>query len=482
MLYTLLYQLAVAIQRQPETVILWSIFAVLVIMAVGLGLFYWKLKNSMENRLRSILYHDSVTGKDNLLKFKEKFTEILNAKYSRKENYCIVYVRVNRFATLFHKSDERCKEALRVIANAWQSLLGEEEFFARIDEECFVALKKYDYVVEITDFLQTLNEKLNEDFSLGGTELALLLKCGVYTIDSKSAKMLLPETMIEYARSAAMSIRTTRESETVFFNDLLAQNIVMERDIENMMVPALKNHEFELYLQPKFDIVSNQMVGAEALVRWQSVKGFLMPDSFIPIFEKNGFVRRLDMYMFEEVCSLLSKWIHTGQPVVPISINLSRAHLNNTNFINELQEIMHRYSIPYDLIELELTESAIMDEDIDIVKVMNALKKAGFRLSMDDFGSGYSSLNMLRRIPVDVVKIDKGFLGRKDIDSKGRIVVKNIVSMVKELGLDIICEGVETNEQADFLRTVGCDHVQGYLYSKPITVSSFEALGNATGV
>lgn len=163
------------------------------------------------------------------------------------------------------------------------------------------------------------------------------------------------------------------------------------------------------------------MVGAEALVRWKSTKGFLMPDSFIPIFEKNGFVRKLDMYMFEEVCVLLKRWRAEGKTLLPISINMSRTHLNNMNFIKELQEMMQEYQIPYDLIELELTESAFMDEDIDIVSVMNQLKSVGFRLSMDDFGSGYSCLNMLTHIPVDVVKIDKGFMGRKKLMGKGRL-------------------------------------------------------------
>lgn len=471
-----LYRLASFLKWRSETFILWFLFGILVIIAFFLGVFYFKLKHTMEDRLRVILYRDTVTGLDNMLKFKEILTRRVEKYNPSIQKYCVAYVKVNRFSTLFHNSEAHCREALRIMASVWMELLDEDEAFARIDEDCFVCLKKYDVLVNIPDFLQTVNDRLNEEFSNNGVELDLLLKCGVFTLESEIAAHILPETMIEYARSAALSIVTTRESETVFYNDLLAAHLVMERDIENMMIPALKHHEFELYLQPKFDILTEKMVGAEALVRWQSPKGLLMPDSFIPVFEKNGFVRKLDMYMFEEVCKLIRNWIGRGHTPLPISINMSRTHLNTTTFIDELKDMMAKYKIPYNLIEIELTESAFMDEDVDVVSVMNQLKDAGFRLSMDDFGSGYSSLNMLRNIPIDVVKIDKGFMGRSDIDAKGRIVVKNIVGMVKELGLDIICEGVETNEQADFLKNVGCNRVQGYLYSKPLPIKNFEEL------
>lgn len=247
-------------------------------------------------------------------------------------------------------------------------------------------------------------------------------------------------------------------------------------EIESIMYSALDNSEFKLYIQGKYNAKTKEINGGEALVRWiNKEKGIIYPDKFIDIFEKNGFIIKLDIYMLNEVCKSLRYWIDSRLRVIPISVNISRLHLNNVGFlIDNMKKIMSMYKISSDLIELEITESLIFNESIDIVDSLLKIKSLGVKLSLDDFGSGYSSLNMLNELPIDIIKLDGVFLGKNELSEKSKIVIKNIVRMAKELNLKVVAEGVEIKEQSDFLEEIGCDLLQGYLYRKPISVEEFE--------
>ncbi len=244
------------------------------------------------------------------------------------------------------------------------------------------------------------------------------------------------------------------------------------------MYGALERNEFEVYMQPKVDLKTGEISGAEALVRWNHPElGLLNPIRFIPIFEKNGFITKLDKFVFDQVCLYLRSWLNLGYHVVPVSVNVSRIHFLNANFVHDYNKIKENYNIPDNLIEIEITESVVFsnEKEDEIFTVMRKFRNDGFDISMDDFGSGYSCLGLLKDMPIDTLKLDKIFLEHIE-DYSSQIIVNNIVNMAKNLNLNVISEGVETDMQVDFLRDIGCDMAQGFIFEKPIPISEFNAL------
>lgn len=251
-----------------------------------------------------------------------------------------------------------------------------------------------------------------------------------------------------------------------------------KNSIEKSLNKALEKGEFEIYLQPKYNSESDSIVGAEALARWNNRNdGIVSPEVFIPILEKNKNIVKLDMYMFEEACKIINRWSKNNVSLVPISINISKITMSeNDNFVIDLKNIIKKYDIDTRFLEVELTERIMFRETNKIVSIIKEIKKIGIKVSLDDFGAGYSSLNILKNIPIDIIKLDKLFLDKRDISEKGKIVIKNIINMANELGLEVVAEGVEFLEQSQFLKSVGCEVVQGYLYGKPMTIGEFEKL------
>ncbi|MDX5679651.1 EAL domain-containing protein, partial [Clostridioides difficile] len=284
-------------------------------------------------------------------------------------------------------------------------------------------------------------------------------------------------TIMDRANTARKTIKGGHKNSFAFYDKEMHKKILKEKEIENSMVDALNNGEFIVYFQPKYSLSDYQIIGAEALVRWDNPqKGLIPPIEFIPVFERNGFIVNIDFYVFEEVCKKIREWMDEGQKVVPISVNLSRMHFVNSNFIEEFKLIVDKYKIPTRLIELELTETAVLDNIEGLLDTMNNLKEKGFVISMDDFGTGYSSLNLLKELPVDILKLDRAFFTEKDESNNEKIVISNVIKMAKELKMKVISEGVETISQVEFLKQIGCDMVQGYLFSKPMPVKEFEKI------
>uniref|UniRef100_UPI003AB2AEB0 EAL domain-containing protein n=1 Tax=Selenobaculum sp. TaxID=3074374 RepID=UPI003AB2AEB0 len=240
---------------------------------------------------------------------------------------------------------------------------------------------------------------------------------------------------------------------------------------------ALESGQFEFYLQPKCSIDTGNIVGAEALVRWRHpMKGLISPGKFIPVFEKNGFILKLDVYIWESVCKLLRQWIDEGRQPMPISVNVSRINLYNPKLCDILIGLVEKYQLEPYLLELELTESAYTENEKLLVSIIERLRGYGFRILMDDFGSGYSSLNILKNLPVDVLKIDLHFLGGSDKFNRGGNILTSVVRMAKWMALPVIVEGVETREQVDFLCSIACTTAQGYYFSPPIPVLDYEKM------
>lgn len=240
------------------------------------------------------------------------------------------------------------------------------------------------------------------------------------------------------------------------------------------LIKSIKNNEFIIFLQPKFDTMTEKVVGAEALIRKLEYGKIIMPNEFIPEYEKTGIITKLDMYVLEEICKLQKKWKDLNLPLLPISINESRHHLKNENHIHELQEILSKYDADASLIELEMTETTVV-EDLFVAKgAAEAVKNLGFIVSMDDFGTGYSAFNILKDIEIDILKIDKEFFRNLENNKRAQIIIETIVKMCKRLKIKTVAEGIETKEQVDFLKHIGCDIIQGYYFSRPITVQKFE--------
>lgn len=251
----------------------------------------------------------------------------------------------------------------------------------------------------------------------------------------------------------------------------------LRQRIESEMQAALDNGEFHLYLQPKVNMVTSKVYGAEALSRWLHPKdGIRRPDLYIPIFEDTGFIVQLDMYMFEELCRIKQRWHKEGRDfaAIPISINMSRLHLFRKHFVEELFAITKKYGVAPKELDIEITENVYLADVSTLNQVVAKLQKYGFFVSIDDFGSGYSALNMLKDIPADIIKIDKEFLQLSTNSERGKKVIKNIILLCKELKFKVMVEGVETEDQLEFLTSFGCEVAQGFYYAKPIPVSEFE--------
>ena len=297
---------------------------------------------------------------------------------------------------------------------------------------------------------------------------------GIYVIEDNKEKV---HSIYEQATLAARESKRQYMSLYLYYTPEMSQKVIQEQSIVNDMQYALDHKQFVVYLQPKYNLKTEKPYGAEALIRWNMPgKGMLSPGLFIPVFERNGFIGKVDFYMWDSVCQLLKKWIDQGKNPAPISVNVSRINMYNPNLVEIFKNLVKKYNVPAELLNLELTESAYMENPEIMGKVVLQLQEAGFSILMDDFGSGYSSLNTLKDIPVDVLKIDMKFLSGDSSTERSECILASIIRMAGWLDTPVIMEGVETREQVTFLKSIGCGYVQGYFYARPMPVSDYEAL------
>lgn len=301
-----------------------------------------------------------------------------------------------------------------------------------------------------------------------------MLSFGLYRIDDKNLPV---SVMCDRANMALWRAKGNFKTPYCEYDETMRVQVLKEQKIVNAMEQAIENKEFVVYLQPKYELETETIVGAEALVRWNSKdNGFISPGDFIPVFENNGFVYEVDKFVWEETCRYLRKWLDEGRNVKPISVNVSRIDLYDPKLVEHLVELREKYNIPHEYLELEITESAYTDDPEQIITITKNLSDAGFLILMDDFGTGYSSLNMIKDLQVDVLKLDMGFLKNTKNVVKGGNILAAIMQMARSLDMQTIAEGVETKEQVEFLQDIGCQYAQGFYYSRPIPVTDFEKL------
>ena len=293
---------------------------------------------------------------------------------------------------------------------------------------------------------------------------------GMYFI-SKENNNIDAETVISNCNLARKIAReNAREDSVVIYKEEMSSNINHEIEILSTIDYAIKNNELIAYYQPKINSETGVISGAEALVRWKKPDGTIIyPDQFVPVIERSGQIIQVDYFMYQQVFQFISERIAEGKKIVPISINVSRQHFKKLDIINYIKSLQRVYNIPPEYVEFEITETVCMEDTAKAIKFIRTFHEMGFKVSMDDFGSGYSSLYLLSELPIDIIKMDKCFLQSDNLKQKERVIISNIINMTHQLDITTLCEGVETLQQSEFLKSVGCDIQQGFYFSRPVT-------------
>ncbi|MBR1737101.1 MAG: GGDEF domain-containing protein [Firmicutes bacterium] len=424
---------------------------------------------------------DSLTGAPTLNKFSEDAKHLLD-KVRKKYgyNYVIAYMDISKFKYInetFGYSDG--DSILKILSECIKKQIREYECYCRATDDKFIILMRYDMKVEIRKRLDDLFNRVNANRLGAYINLDIVFICGLYFIKPDDFEL---NYIIDKANIARKNVKGNMESRCEVYDDEMHQKISKQKIIESRMVKALADKEFVVYIQPKNRLDNGEVIGAEALVRWRQSDGSIVPpNEFIPVFENNGFIVDLDFYVYERVFEYIGQWLASGIKAVPVSVNVSRAHINNTQFVSKLVKLVKKCGIPMEYVELELTESIFTDDNESVINTMMSLKDLGFKLLMDDFGSAYSSLNLLKELPFDIIKLDKEFLHYNYGDNRDKTIIIHVIEMSKDLNMEVICEGVETKEQVEFLKEAGCDFAQGYYYGKPCPEEEFRSkflLGN----
>lgn len=415
------------------------------------------------------LYLDPVTGGENWYRFRNYVNKLLTGKQFVKKNYALVNFDINRFKIIndaygYQKGDEILKEIYNVIKR-W---VKPAEPFTRYAADQFYILMDYEDEDEIKYRLNDLSEGIRKLRYMKEARISY----GVYFISERNNSI---DRMGEFASIAKNNSKLNTEGNVSFFDDAAKDRLFAEEKIENEMSDALKNGEFHVYLQPKYSANEEKVIGAEALVRWYLSNGSIVsPGYFIPVFEKNGFITKLDDYMLRMVCKIIRGWLDKSYTPVPISVNISRLHFAKPNLAEIISSVVDEYKVPHNLIELELTESAFLQNKQRLIDTVIMLRKYGFLVSMDDFGAGYSSLNSLKELPLDIVKLDGELFKMTDEVERGLTVIRNTITMAKDLHMKVVAECIETKEQVEYLCTVGCDMIQGFYFARPMPLEQFE--------
>ena len=344
---------------------------------------------------------------------------------------------------------------------------------ARCHNDNFAMMIKDMPEAEMCEKLEKFFEKLS--YLEEDPNYKIFYRCGVVPMQKT---MLLGNRVADAGKLAQALGQNHNKTEIIIYTDKMHDDISWGNYIKAYVETAIANDEFVVYLQPKFDINKETIKGAEALIRWNyKNKEFLSPARFIPFFEKDGVIGKIDDIVLDKVCAALARWKKEGKPLYPISVNLSRNRLYDKDLISHLTSVVDSYKLPHDLIDFELTESAGYDNTGHMVSLLEELRSAGFKISMDDFGTGYSSLSLLTQMPLDTLKIDKSFVDNVSTDREREediIVIQHIIALAKELKFMCLAEGAESKPQVDRLRELGCEIIQGYYYSKPIPIKEYE--------
>lgn len=429
------------------------------------GFFY---KFRIERRLKDVSEVDTLTR----LLVPAHFKELVLQRIKDDFKGFLMAFDIVKFRLLNeYKGYDFGSSILKEIAEKITSV-SQSDLLCRLHDDVFVIYskfvdenamqKKYELVKHIVDSIGITN-KISISIAQGAV---------VFT----SEEGIDFQALIDRALEAKKFSKDNDIHKLVIYDNKLHEQGIIKQNIEAKMGKALKNKEFEVYLQPCYELKTNTISSFEALVRWNSSDGILSPADFIPLFEQNGFIIKMDFYVYEVVCQTLARWKSEGHPLKRISVNVSRRHINDKDFVNKLNSLLKKYDIDKKYFGIEITESLFMENENDVFALVDVLANEGYQIYMDDFGVAYSTLNLLSRVHVDVIKLDRGFIRNDFRSQRETIVIRNIIQMARELGINVLSEGIETKKQALELRDLNCDYAQGYYYQKPMPISEIEKL------
>ncbi len=413
--------------------------------------------------------YDELTGIYNQSRFLRRTRDML--RHFPKQQFAFIHMDINRFHLVNQFYGIREADSLLKYMAGLLVIMSEniEHFtYGRYLADVFCFCMPY----EGEGKLIRLIEQIREDINRYEIDHVLVPVFGIYIINEEVKNI---DAVSDCANLASKHCKGNYIQNYAFYKRAMSDEIVHEQQIINMMKAALVQEQFVLYIQPKYDLHSNRIDGGEVLVRWKHPeKGMMNPGDFIPLFERNGFIMKLDYYIWEQSCRIIRRWLDEDRNPFPISVNISRVSLYNPQLAEIIIGLVKKYEVPTHLLHLELTESACTNNTQDIKDTMARLRDYGFCILMDDFGSGYSSLSALKEIAVDILKIDMQFISGRDMSSRGKNILASVVRMAKWLNMSVIVEGVEKESQVAFLKSIGCEFVQGFYFAKPMPVDEYE--------
>lgn len=438
-------------------------------------LIYLRMNHRYQKEIRELAYADKLTGIRNFTKFKLDCEELLNAL--NPPNYAMLSIDMLNFKIFNDVMGYAAGDALlKAFAQSLRDEAAREVICARMVSDKFLVLFPYQDKRELSEYCDALVLALKKIMVSSYRSYRMELRTGICCTEDSG---VAPEVnaLLDRANIALKAVKMKGAAPCNFYDHTMRDRLLREKELEMRMEKALSNREFLVYIQPKCRLKTKSLAGGEALARWKTPdQGLLPPGEFIPLFEKNRFIAKLDQFIFATICELIRQWLDAGIKPQPISVNVSRVQFHTPDFEKNYIRIKDQYDIPDGLLELEFTESIFFEDVERLHAAVRTLKQAGFTCSIDDFGAGYSSLNLLKGLPVDTLKLDSAFFRAAKDDERAKIVIRNIIRMAGELNMVTVSEGVETRAQVAFLETTGCDIVQGYVFSRPIPAEDFTEL------
>lgn len=432
-----------------------------------------RLVKERTEELTYLSYYDALTNLPNSILFEDRLSQALYQANRNKHKMALLYLSIDRFEqineSLGHKSGY---ELLKKVARRFQQKLPEEFTISRFDRNEFAVLvTQFNHSDDIVDSTSDLFDALQPPFTINGSQVFITCNIGisVFPDDAADEHNILRKGMAAHARS-----KEKGPGNYQFYRSGMNEKARNRLELENNLRKALENQEFEVYYQPKIDASTNKVSGAEALVRWNHPeKGLIYPAEFISLAEESGLIVPIGDWVFRSACRQLNLWEKNGLNPGRLSINISARQFQQKNLRNVIGQIISETGVAASSLELELTESALMADQDKSVKTLNSLKALGFKVSIDDFGTGYSSLSYLQQLPIDILKIDRSFTCNLPANKDDVTLVWTIIELAHNLRLEVVAEGVETEVQLNCLRDMGCDELQGYYFSPPITSHEF---------
>lgn len=466
------------VQCYPESLIVDKVWPVvltgiaacclIVLLMLALILFIWFYTKRSSKVIKKLAYDDPITQGKNFNYFLKEAADYIHD--NKEIPYLVQRFDISNFRYLNEAyGHDKADQLLIIIIEQSKETFHGHELCVRMNADQFVVLAQNsaEYIRRFAIFEDNVNLKAIDL----GIKFPIRFKSGIYQVRRDDFDI---NVMVDRANVARKSLTSESKESHAYYSDRILNDMRKVEKIESDQQKALINGEFKVFLQPKWDIINDKLYGAEALVRWIKDDGTMVyPDMFIPVFENNGFIEQLDFYMLECVCAELRRLLDEGKEIFPISVNQSRRLWDNPEYVANVDRIIKKYDIPSHYVELEVTETVFFGEKDKMLSIIAQLKQKEVMLSMDDFGSGYSSLNLLKDIPFDVLKIDREFFSESITSKSSTWILKKIIEMAEGLGIHVLCEGVETAEQVQLLRDLGCQYVQGYYYSRPIPLSDF---------